>query len=149
MYVVTLDPSEDCPSHSISDEHIVADFGDEKAIFDLADRVDVITYEFEHINADALQKLEDKGYAIYPSVKSLKIIQDKYTQKQALKEAGTRVPRFKEVVSQEDILMAANEFGYPMMLKARTGGYDGKGNAKIDSEADVPSAYEALGSRKN
>lgn len=50
--VVTLDPAEDCPSHSISDQHMVASFDDEAAFKALAESVDVITYEFEHINAD-------------------------------------------------------------------------------------------------
>ena len=145
FYVITLDPAEDCASHSISDEHIVKSFKDEEAVFELAKKVDIITYEIEHINAEALQKLEDAGHVIYPSVKSLKVIQDKYTQKLALEEAGVAVPRFLEVTSKEDILEATKEFGYPMMLKARTGGYDGKGNAKIDSEADISVAYEELG----
>jgi 5-(carboxyamino)imidazole ribonucleotide synthase len=50
FYVVTLDPSLDCAAHSISDEHIVKPFTDEKAIFELAGKADVITYEIEHIN---------------------------------------------------------------------------------------------------
>ncbi|MCL2354949.1 MAG: ATP-grasp domain-containing protein, partial [Oscillospiraceae bacterium] len=145
FYVITLDPTPDCPSHSISDEHIVASLKDEEAIFELAKKVDVITYEIEHINADALVKLEEMGHKIYPTAKSLKIIQDKYTQKQTLKQTGVAVPRLMEVQTVEDILNAGKEFGYPMMLKARTGGYDGKGNAKIDSEADATKAYESLG----
>ncbi|MDR0768054.1 MAG: hypothetical protein LBE57_06430 [Methanosarcinales archaeon] len=58
LYVVTLDPDADCPSHSISDEQIVADFNSAGSIAQLAERVDVITYEFEHINAEALAELE-------------------------------------------------------------------------------------------
>ena len=146
FYVITLDPAGDCSAHSISDEHIVKSFKDEEAVFELAKKVDVITYEIEHINAEALQKVEDAGHTVYPSVKSLKVIQDKYTQKEALKEADVAVPRFLEVKSVEDIAEAAKEFGYPMMLKARTGGYDGKGNAKIDSEANISEAYKELGS---
>ena len=148
LYVITLDPTEDCPSHAISDEHIIKDFADEQAIFELAKKADIITYEFEHINADALQKLEDLGHKIYPSVKSLKIIQDKYTQKQLLQEKSVAVPNFVEVKTACDIEKAGDKFGYPMMLKARTGGYDGKGNAKIDSKADIARGFEELGSGK-
>jgi len=146
FYVVTLDPTADCPAHSISDEHIVKPFTDEEAIFELAEKVDIITYEIEHINVNALQKLEDAGHVIYPSVKSLRVIQDKFLQKKSLQENGVMVPGFVKVESIEDIKSAAESFGYPMMLKARTGGYDGKGNALINSEEDISKAYESLGS---
>jgi 5-(carboxyamino)imidazole ribonucleotide synthase len=59
LYVVTLDPDPNCPSHSISDEQIVADFNSAGAMARLAERVDVMTYEFEHINAEALAELEE------------------------------------------------------------------------------------------
>jgi len=146
FYVITVDPTADCPAHSISDEHIVKSFTDEEAIFELAEKVDIITYEIEHINVEALQKLEDAGHVIYPSVSSLRVIQDKYSQKMTLGENGVMVPRFVKVKNTEDILSAAKTFGYPMMLKARTGGYDGKGNALISSGEDISKAFEALGS---
>lgn len=79
--IVTLDPAEHCPSHSISDKHIRASFHDEEGFKALAEAVDVITYEFEHIHAEYLQALEEEGHKVYPTAKSLKIIQDKYTQK--------------------------------------------------------------------
>lgn len=145
FYVITLDPTEDCPSHSISDEHIVAAFDDEKAIRALAEKVHVITYEFEHIGVQILKTLHDEGYAIYPTPSSLEIIQDKSTQKDALKGAGLKVPDYIKVNSIEDIEHAGNAFGFPMMLKTCTGGYDGKGNALIKDTASIQKAYETLG----
>ncbi len=56
-----LDPTEHCPAHSIADRHIVADFDDVDAIIRLAEDVDVVTYEFEHISVEALRKLEAAG----------------------------------------------------------------------------------------
>jgi len=146
FYVITLDPAADCPAHSISDEHIIKPFTDEVAIFELAKKADVITYEIEHINVKALQKLEDAGHVIYPSVKSLRIIQDKFLQKKTLAEKNIVIPEFVEIENIEDIKKAAESFGYPVMLKARTGGYDGKGNAVIKSEDDIPKAFKMLGS---
>lgn len=145
FYAVVLDPSEDCPCHSISDEHIVADFSDEKAFNELAEKTDVITYEFEHINAKALERLEEKGYSVYPTAASLEIIQDKLTQKEAMLKAELPVPDFMKIEGMEDMKRAGEKYGYPYMLKARTGGYDGKGNAVVGSEEEIEKAYNELG----
>lgn len=148
FYVITLDPTEDCPSHSISDEHIVAAFDDETAIRTLAEKVHVITYEFEHIGVQILKTLHEEGYIVYPTPSSLEVIQDKSTQKDALQSAGLKVPDYKKVNTIEDILSVADAFGFPMMLKTCTGGYDGKGNAMIKDMGSVLSAYNTLGAGK-
>lgn len=145
FYAVVLDPSEQCPCHSICDEHIVASFDDEQAFQLLAEKTDVITYEFEHINAKALEKLEAQGYKVYPTPASLEIIQDKLTQKETLLKAGLPVPEFMSVKSKEDMAKAGEIYGYPYMLKARTGGYDGKGNAVVKSYDHIDEAYRELG----
>lgn len=144
FYVTTLDPGDSCPSHSISDEHIVADFHDKNAIFELAEKSDIITYDFEHINVQALSELEEKGKTIYPSVKSLKTIQNKYTQKQALADKGLLVPRFCLVCNVDDVYKAGETFGYPLMLKTCKDGYDGKGNYLIKSKDFVQAGFDAL-----
>ena len=145
--VVTLDPAKDCPSHSISDEHIVAEFTDVAAYMELADKVDVITYEFEHIHAGVLEELEKKGYLIYPSVTSLKTIQNKYSQNKMLQDQGIPLPRFALADSIETIehFGEAAHFGYPLMLKSTLGGYDGKGNALIRNKSEIKEAYRLLG----
>ena len=149
LYVVTLDPAKNCPAHSISDEHIVADFDDAGAYAELARKVDVITYEFEHISTKVLDALEKKNHVIYPSVKSLKIIQNKYTQNKALFENGIPVPRFTKIDSPEAIkrLGAPDKFGYPLMLKTILGGYDGKGNAVVWTDEDAQGAFTLLGGK--
>ncbi len=146
FYIVVLDPTPDCPAHSICDEHIVAGFDDKEAFKLLAEKTDVITYEFEHINSKALQALEAEGYKVYPTAKSLELIQDKLIQKQLMLKGGLAVPEFMEINSVEDMVAAGEKYGYPYMLKARTGGYDGKGNAVVKSEERIPDAYAELGS---
>ena len=74
-YFVILDPTEHCPAHSIADEHIVADFDNVEAILEMASRVDVVTYEFEHISVEALRLLESKGKKVYPTSYTLSHIQ--------------------------------------------------------------------------
>ena len=150
FYVVTLDPAGDCPSHSISDEHIAAGFDNPGAYIELAEKTDVITYEFEHIDAAVLDLLEKKGYTIYPSVESLKIIQNKYRQKRMLHDNGIPVPGFCLVESIGAIKRFAEKdsVGYPLMLKTTLGGYDGKGNALIYGDEDVKDAFQLLGGGK-
>ncbi|WP_058484848.1 5-(carboxyamino)imidazole ribonucleotide synthase [Defluviitalea phaphyphila] len=147
FYVVILDPTLHCPAHSIADEHIVADFDDDIAIKKLAHRVDVITYEFEHIGVEVLKELEEKGYEIYPTPKSLEVIQDKYEQKKLLKKKRIPVPDFIYISNEEDIIKAGEKFGYPFILKRCRGGYDGKGNVVVNGVEDVKAAYERLGGR--
>jgi 5-(carboxyamino)imidazole ribonucleotide synthase len=148
FYVITLDPSKLCPSHSISDEHIVASFDDEEAIRRMADKVDVITYEFEHIDVNILKKLEKEGYVIYPTAKSLEIIQDKFYQKTTLLNNSITIPEFRSINSIQDIINISTEFSFPMMLKTCTGGYDGKGNYIIKDKSSIQEAYNELGGGK-
>ena len=145
FYVMILDPTKECPADSIADEHLVSGFDDKKAIRELAHKSDLITYEFEHIGVKVLKELEDEGYKIYPTASSLEIIQNKYEQKKVLKENMIAVPDFIKVSSIDDIKKASNKFGYPLMLKSCTGGYDGKGNAVIDNEREIKTAFNNLG----
>lgn len=147
-YFVILDPTKNCPADSIADEHIIAGFDDLEAIKELASKVDVVTYEFEHINVEALQILESVGHKVYPSSETLRHIQNKYNQKEWLKKHNIAVPDFVAVNSFEELREAGEKFGYPMILKTCTGGYDGKGNAVIKTEADLENAYQTLGAGK-
>ena len=145
FYITVLYPTLPCPANTLVDEHIVADFEDEKAIRRLAEKSDVITYEFEHINSKVLKELEKEGKKVYPTASSLEIIQNKYSQKCLLKENGIPVPDFIEIRNVEDILTSGKKFGYPMLLKAATGGYDGKGNYVVKNADDAENGYKFLG----
>ena len=134
--VAVLDPAHDCPASSIVDEHIVAPFSEQGGYFELAKKVDVITYEFEHINAKALEIIGQDGHIIYPSVKSLKTIQNKFLQKSMLQEHGIPVPRLSKEYTPE--------LGKKQMFKSELGGYDGKGNWIINSEVDIPANVEGF-----
>jgi len=148
FYVAVLDPSPDCPASSICDLHIIAGLDDPKGYTELAKQTDVITYEWENINADVLENLENAGHLIFHPVSTLKSIQSKHTQNLNMEKNGIPVPEFKQVESIEDLKEAGKpeNFGYPLMLKTTTGGYDGKGTALIKTENDVENAFEQLGS---
>jgi len=151
FYVAVLDPATDCPASSICDELIVAPLEDNAGYFELAEKIGrsgVITYEWENINAAALETLERQGHVVYPSVATLKTIQNKFTQNSVLRGNNIAVPRFEKVASVAEIRKMGETFGYPLMLKTTTGGYDGKGTALIKSASDVEAAFEQLGNGK-
>jgi len=148
FYVAVLDPSPDCPAHSICDKLIVADLNDPKGYMELSKHADVITYEWENISIRALEILEKEGLPIYHPLTTLKAIQNKHSQNEVLHKNGIPVPKFTKVKSIDEIKEAGKpeNFGYPLMLKTTTGGYDGKGTALIRTENDVENAYKTLGS---
>ena len=144
FYVTILDPVENCPAAQVADAQIVANYDDRDAVTELVKLSKVTTYEFEHIDSRILVELAARGYDICPDPTTLEIIQNKFTQKERLKENGIPVPEFLQVKDSKDIKKAAEDFGYPLLLKACTGGYDGKGNYLIKEEHDIDQALEAL-----
>lgn len=145
FHVSILDPQEDCPAAQVADSHLIAAFNDQDAISRLVRSVDVTTYEFEHIDSQVLIDLEALGHIIYPEPRNLQLIQNKLTQKTALKEAGIPVAEFVAVANYYDLEKAAQGFGYPLLLKTCAGGYDGKGNYLIKSKVQLPDALDDLG----
>lgn len=144
-YFVILDPTPHCPAHNIADEHIVAGFDDIEAIKKLAEKVDVVTYEFEHISLEALKQLESSGHKVYPSSDTLFHIQNKKTQKEWLQKFEIPVPHFIGIKDYDALCKAGECLGYPFILKTCTGGYDGKGNAVVEKPGDEEAAYQTLG----
>ncbi len=147
FYVAVLDPAPDCPCSKICDLHIQKNFDDKNAVIELANNVDVITYEFEHIGSDILIELENQNKQVFPTAKSLKIIQNKYLQKSVLKQNNLPVSDFKEVKSLEDIENSIEEYSLPVILKNCFGGYDGKGNYLIKDKSEIQKAFESLGEK--
>jgi len=146
--VIILDPDQNCPASTLVDKHILADFKDEHGIKQLASESDVLTYEIELGNSNILSQLESEGHTVHPSAETLGIIQDKLLQKQTLKNHGIPVPKFKELVSTEDLMVALDEYGYPAVLKSRFDSYDGRGNFVIQSKEQVKEALKFFAGKK-
>jgi len=136
--VAVLDPTPNCPAAQVSDIEITAAYNDMEAIKKLASISDVITYEFENIDYDALTYLEKNAYLPQGS-NVLKITQHRYREKSAIKNMGIPVPKFTLIENAEQL---AQEVFYPSVLKTTMGGYDGKGQVVLKSEADLPAALE-------
>lgn len=148
LKVVILDPTKNCPASTLCDKLIVADFKNEDKIRELAKYSDVITYEIELANSEALKNLESKKYPIFPSPHSLYLIQNKYRQKKFLEENKLPVPEFKKITSINDLSFIAKRFEYPLMLKASEDSYDGRGNYLIKCKEDIPIAYNSFDNRE-
>ena len=145
--VIVLDPNENCSASLVGAEQIVADFKDKDSIINLANQVDIITYEIESGDSDVLKSVENKA-EINPSPETLKTIQDKFLQKTFLQNHNIPVPEFIKVENIEEVKEGLKKFGYPALLKARRDAYDGKGNFKIDSENEIHTAYDYFKGQK-
>ncbi len=142
--VVVLDPTPNSPCGQVADEQIVGQFDDEPALRQLADRCDVITYEFENVDARAVELLEDLGQTVYPNSQALKISQNRWAEKEFLRQSGVGVADFLKVVTVTDLEAAAKQIGFSGLLKTATGGYDGKGQVVLRHYADALRAFERL-----
>jgi len=148
MKVTILDPNKDCPASNLADKLIIGDFSDEQKIYDLSREVDIITYEIELANATALNNLEESGFLVHPSPKTLSIIQNKYRQKKFLRENRITVPDFELVSSEEQLMRYCSKSGFPVLLKACEDSYDGRGNYLIRSENEISKALTHFSGRQ-
>ena len=135
---VVLDPTPDAPAAQVAGRQIVADSHDPRALRELATAVDVTTFDIEDIDAAILSKLAAEGHHIRPDPGLLAEIQDKLRQKQRLTRAGIPNAAFAAADAPEAEAFAA--FGYPLVQKARRGGYDGRGVAVLRDAGDLPAA---------
>jgi 5-(carboxyamino)imidazole ribonucleotide synthase len=143
--VVVLDPTPDCPAATVAREQVVGGFDDPDAFADLAARSDALTFEIELADPDLLERVGEEADApVHPSPDTLRVIEDKLVQKRALRDADIPVPPFRQVDDAADLRDALSEFG-SVMLKARTGGYDGRGNVPVEDADDAEAALDELG----
>ncbi len=102
---------------------------------------DIVTLENEFINPDILEYIENKGIKVYPTSATMRLVQDKFIQKQTFQNAGLPLPIFSEINSIDDLDSFANKYGYPYVMKSRKFGYDGYGNATIHSIEEAKIAF--------
>ncbi|NIB98901.1 5-(carboxyamino)imidazole ribonucleotide synthase [Halobacterium sp. R2-5] len=144
--VVVLDPTPDCPACPPAADQIVAEFDDDEAVRELAERADVLTYEIELADPAALADVsEETGVPVHPSPRTLETIQDKLVQDRAYADADIPVPAFRAVDDADGLEAAFDDLGRPLMLKMRTGGYDGRGNAPVESVAEARETFDGIG----
>ncbi|MEG7335933.1 5-(carboxyamino)imidazole ribonucleotide synthase [Bacillus sp. 0102A] len=141
--VAVVDPVKDSPCGQVADIEITAHYNDHEAIRKLAEISDIITYEFENIDYDALHWLKDHAYLPQGS-ELLLITQNRETEKKAIQDAGCEVAPYSIVKTKDGLKQAVQELGLPAVLKTCRGGYDGKGQFVIKEEAQIEQATALL-----
>lgn len=146
--VITLDPQPHSPCGQVADEQIVAAYDDMQAIDDLGRRTDVVTYEFENIAIESVERLEKDGFAVTPASSVLRVTQDRLLEKGFARDCGIPVGGFEPVDTLADLERATASVGFPAVLKTVRGGYDGKGQwfARSPDEAKI-ALQQAAGAR--
>lgn len=147
MIVTVTDPTPQSPAGQVADKQLIGGYKDETTTIELARHADVITVDAEFVNDKALEKLQKKGVPIHPSAQTIRLIKDKFLQKQFLKHHAISTAECREVHSKLDIEHAGKEFGYPLLLKARFDAYDGKGNFVIKNKNDIQKGQQKLKDR--
>ena len=139
LKVHILAPDADSPAFDVSAERTIAAYDDVAALTRFAASVDVVTYEFENIPAEAAEALAAKA-PLHPNAAALATTQDRLAEKSFVNGLGIETAPFRAVDTAADLARALAEIGRPAVLKTRRFGYDGKGQRMIRAEGDIDAA---------
>jgi 5-(carboxyamino)imidazole ribonucleotide synthase len=138
-----FDPNSGAPVGQIG-ELVSADYTDHDALKRFLDGLDVVTYEFESIPLSTVQFVA-AHVPVFPPIVALETAQDRLLEKNLFQELGIPTPPFAQVDSLEDLRSAASRIGFPVVLKTRKMGYDGKGQVVIRAANLIDGAWKQLG----
>lgn len=142
--VAVMDPDPACPTAALADEQVIADYDDIGGALRLAELSDVVTYELEHVAAAVVDAVE-AVVPVRPGRKPLVVTQDRIAERRFIEEAGAAAAPWRGVRTTADLRQAAADLGLPLRVKAITGGYDGRGQTRVGSMADVDGTLGRLG----
>jgi 5-(carboxyamino)imidazole ribonucleotide synthase len=140
----TLSPDRDTPTGQVADVEVHADYDDLDAIRAFAASVEVVTFEFENVPGAAAAAAAEHAL-VRPNGDVLHVCQQRLREKTFLREHGLPVTDFVAVSSREELRAGLLRLGVPTVLKTAAFGYDGKGQARIETEADALRAFAAVG----
>lgn len=142
---VVLDPDKNSPAGLIADQHICAGYEDTAGLQKMAELCDAVTTEFENVPAASLRKLAESVF-VAPSAEAVEIAQHRDREKTYARQAGLETTPYGNILSDSDIPAAVEITGFPAILKSSTLGYDGKGQAIVNSIEEVKSKFKEYGS---
>jgi 5-(carboxyamino)imidazole ribonucleotide synthase len=142
--VQVMDPDPSCPARFVVDACFVGSWDDARAAADLARGCDVITLEIEQISLASLDAAA-RHAPVRPGRDLLAMVQDRIRQKNWLRDHGFPVGPYRAIYSEEDLRQAVKELGSRIYLKRAQGGYDGRGQVKLEPGTDAGEAWRALG----
>lgn len=137
-----LDPAPDPPA-KIAGPVLCLPFDSEKGLKQLAASIDVLTYEFENVPVEAIEKVAG-SVKIFPPPAALHHAQDRLRERQLFESLAIPIPAYAAVDTEDDLRNAARSIGLPLVLKTRRLGYDGKGQVNVRDESDISIACETL-----
>ncbi len=139
IQTIVMDPSEEAPCKISANIFIQGDLMDYDAVLDFGRKADLVTFEIESVNVEALKQLEKEGIKVFPSSSTLEKISDKVVQKQFYLDNEISTAAFSAFNSRLELLkaFAENQVSLPFVWKSATGGYDGKGVMIIKSQEDL------------
>lgn len=145
LQTIVLDPAAACPASQVCNGHIVADYDNLTALDELAQRCDVVTYEFENVPVGGVERLQGR-VPIHPGARPLEVAQDRLVEKEFLTATGLTTAPYAVVDAQDDIASALDTVGGTGILKTRRLGYDGKGQLRVVAGSVPADAFVQLGS---
>ena len=131
-----LDPTPDCPTAQVADFQVVGEYDDKTAIHDLAEKSDVLTYEFENVDAESIDEVRHL-VAAPQGTDLLRVTQDRIHEKTFINRHGIETAPWREVNTFEELDAAIDDLHYPCVLKTRSGGYDGHGQHVLRNDSDL------------
>lgn len=139
IYTCVIDPSPEAPSRLACNKFTVGDLLDYDTVVNFGKQVDVLTFEIENVNVDALETLEDEGVKVFPSSKTLRTIQNKATQKLFYRDHNIPTADFSRFAHPSEIQDAVDNGGlsYPFVWKSARFGYDGTGVKVVRRYTDL------------
>ncbi|MCK5425416.1 MAG: 5-(carboxyamino)imidazole ribonucleotide synthase [Emcibacter sp.] len=138
-------PDEKNPAEQVTDRLSRDSYTDEAALIKFAKAVDVVTYEFENIPVESVEILR-QYVPVFPSAEVLRVSQDRLHEKDFLNKIGIDTAPYAAVATEDEAAQALKEINYPAVMKTRRFGYDGKGQAIVKSEQELPGAWAKLNS---
>jgi 5-(carboxyamino)imidazole ribonucleotide synthase len=142
--VVVLDPDPASPAGQVADVHLKADYRDAIALMRMGSLCQAVTTEFENVPAESLHGLA-RHCRVAPAAGALAVAQDRLSEKTRAREYGCLTAPFANIEGEGDLVHAWTQVGAPALLKTRRLGYDGKGQARVDSLDDLVAAFDGLG----
>jgi 5-(carboxyamino)imidazole ribonucleotide synthase len=139
IYTVVLDPNDDAPCKIGCNEFVQGDLMDYDTVYNFGKKVTTLTLEIEHVNVAALEKLEEEGINVYPSSKTLRIIQNKAAQKLFYLDHAIPTPPFNRFAYTQEITTALKHeaLSFPFVWKSSQFGYDGRGVKIVKTYSDL------------
>ena len=125
---------------------LVGDYRDQQALAEFASKVDVATFDFENVPAESAEWLAAR-VPVFPSPRALAVAQDRLVEKTLFRDLGIPVGEFAAVATQVELAAEVTRIGGACIVKTRRLGYDGKGQFRIKSPADIEAAWQALGAQ--